>query len=215
MFEAYQPESLPVRAPQLCSGCPHCDTYQAVVEAAGDKTKPFFFSDIGCYSLAALPPYNAVDACVEMGASIGMAIGAAKAGAHPVIATIGDSTFIHSGMSALIGAVHDDLNMTVVILDNALVAMTGGQEVFATGEDLLRILRGLGVCDEHLVQLKPLPAAHHDNVEAIRKEIAHRGLSVIVAQRACIHAKRRNRDDQRAGSTEPGLTLCAITPRDD
>ena len=129
-----------------------------------------------------------------MGASIGMAIGAAKAGAHPVVATIGDSTFIHSGMSALIGAVHDDLNMTVVILDNALVAMTGGQEVFATGDDLIRIIRGLGVPEDRIRRLKPVPDAHQENMEMIRREIEHRGLSVIVAQRACVYAKRRAKE---------------------
>lgn len=190
-LETAPAERVPSRPPQLCGGCPHCDSYNAVVEAAGTQAKPFFFSDIGCYTLAALPPYNAVDTCLDMGASIGMAIGAARAGAHPVIATIGDSTFIHSGMSALVEAVRDDLNLTVVILDNALVAMTGGQEVFATGDDLLRILRGLGVQEEHLVTLRPLATTHRNNVEIIRREIEHHGLSVIVAQRACIHAKRK------------------------
>ncbi|NOT01988.1 MAG: indolepyruvate ferredoxin oxidoreductase [Phycisphaerales bacterium] len=189
---------IPGRPPQLCQGCPHCDTYGAVVEAAqgAGAGQPYFFSDIGCYSLAALPPYNAIDSCVDMGASISMAIGAAKAGAHPVVATIGDSTFVHSGMTGLIGAVHDDLNMTVVILDNALVAMTGGQEVFATGPDLIRIIRGLGVRPEHLVELDPVPTAHPRNVELIRREIGHRGLSVVVTQRACIHAKRKGQRDE-------------------
>jgi indolepyruvate ferredoxin oxidoreductase alpha subunit len=188
---------VPARPPQLCQGCPHCDSYRAVVEAAGAQggARPYFFSDIGCYTLAALPPYNAVDTCVDMGASISMAIGAAKAGAHPVVATIGDSTFIHSGMSSLIGAVHDDLNMTVVLLDNALVAMTGGQEVFATGDDLIRIIRGLGVGVDRIVRLNPLPSAHEANVELMRREIDRHGLSVIVAQRPCIHAKRRAQDE--------------------
>jgi indolepyruvate ferredoxin oxidoreductase alpha subunit len=162
-----------------------------VVEAASDGERPYFFGDIGCYTLAAFPPYNAIDACVDMGASIGMAIGAAKAGAHPVIATIGDSTFIHSGMSALIGAARQNANMTVVILDNALVAMTGGQEVLATGEDLIRVIRGLGVDEKHIVQLRPVPGSHAENVERIRREIQHRGLSVVVTQRVCVHAKRR------------------------
>ncbi|MHC5108394.1 MAG: thiamine pyrophosphate-dependent enzyme [Planctomycetota bacterium] len=182
---------IPTRPPQLCSGCPHCDSYQAVVEAADGNTRPFYFSDIGCYTLAAFPPYKAIDTCVDMGASIGMAIGAAKAGAHPVVATLGDSTFIHSGMSALIGAAHDDINITVVILDNAIVAMTGGQEVFATGDDLIRVIEGLGVARDHIVRLNPVPGSHKENVSLIQKEIAHRGVSVIVAHRACIHTKRR------------------------
>lgn len=182
---------LPGRPPQLCQGCPHCDTYGSIVEAAGVDVRPFFFSDIGCYTLAALPPYNAIDTCVDMGASIGMAIGAARAGAHPVVATIGDSTFIHSGMTALLEAAHDDLNMTVVILDNALVAMTGGQEVFATGDDLMRIIRGLGVNEDHLIRIEPTAKSAAENLEILRREIEHRGLSVVVAARPCIHAKRR------------------------
>jgi indolepyruvate ferredoxin oxidoreductase alpha subunit len=181
---------LPARPPQLCQGCPHCDTYGRLLAALDSDTRPFLFGDIGCYTLAALPPYNAVDTCVDMGASIGMAIGAARAGAHPVIATIGDSTFIHSGMTALIEAVHDDLNMTVVILDNAIVAMTGGQEVFATGDDLIRIVRGLGVNEEHLVRIEPTPKNAEANLRLMQREIGHRGLSVIVAARPCIHAKR-------------------------
>lgn len=196
---------LPDRPPQLCSGCPHCDTFHAVIEAASQGAEPFRFSDIGCYTLAALPPYNAVDTCVEMGASIGMAIGAAKAGAHPVIAIIGDSTFVHSGLSSVVEAAHENVNMTLCILDNALVAMTGGQEVFATGEDLIRILRGLGVDERHLVRLDPVPAAHQKNVERVRRELEHRGLSVIVSHRACIHAKRRAGEATRP----PAITLAA------
>ncbi len=185
-------EDLPGRPPQLCSGCPHCDSFQAVVDAIGPQTKPFFFSDIGCYTLGALPPYNAVDTCVDMGASISMAIGAAKGGAHPVVATIGDSTFLHSGLSSLVEAAKLDVNITVVILDNALVAMTGGQQPFATGDSLLDIVRGLGVDEQHLLYIKPLSGKHRENVEAIRREIDHRGLSVVVACRPCIHAKRRS-----------------------
>ena len=86
-----------------------------------DDLDPVLFSDIGCYTLGALPPYNAVQSCVDMGSSIAMAHGAAKAGAHPVICTIGDSTFTHSGMTPLIGAAHEDADMTVIILDNATV----------------------------------------------------------------------------------------------
>jgi len=199
-------EKIPSRPPQLCTGCPHCDTYSVIVEAAGTSVRPFFFSDIGCYSLAALPPYNAIDTCVDMGASISMAVGAAKAGAHPVVSTIGDSTFIHSGMSSLIAAAHDDLNMTVVILDNALVAMTGGQEVFATGEDLIKIVYGLGVPEEHIVRLKPVESAHEENLSLIRREIEHRGLSVIVSQRACIHAKRRAKEVPLRAPVEHALS---------
>lgn len=195
---------LPGRPPQLCQGCPHCDTYRAVVEAARDGTRPFLFGDIGCYTLAALPPYDAIDTCVDMGASIGMAIGAAKAGAHPVIATIGDSTFVHSGMNALIAAAREDANITVVILDNALVAMTGGQDVFATGEGMIRLIKGLGVSEEQITMLNPVPSALEENAAQLRQAIEHRGLSVVIAQRACIHAKRRA-EPVMVATTESGV----------
>ena len=146
-----QHTELPGRPPALCNGCPHCDTFKAIVEAVEPESQPILFSDIGCYTLGALPPYNAVHSCVDMGASISMALGAAKTGAHPVLCTIGDSTFTHSGMTPLIGAAHADANMTVIILDNSTVAMTGGQEAFVTGDAFLTLLKGLKVNEEHLV----------------------------------------------------------------
>lgn len=181
------------RPPQLCTGCPHADSFKAIVEATAGDADPILFSDIGCYTLGVMPPYRAVHACVDMGASIAMAHGAARAGAHPVICTIGDSTFGHSGMTGLIGAARDDADMTVFILDNATVAMTGTQESFTCGERLLEVLRGLGVKDEHLHVIEPLPSKHRDNVELIRREVRHRGLSVIVPTRPCIHVKRKAR----------------------
>jgi len=194
-------EDLPGRPPQLCQGCPHCDTFRALMAAVGEEARPLLLGDIGCYTLGAYPPYNAVHSCVDMGASIGMASGAARAGAHPVLCTIGDSTFIHSGMTPLIGAAREDANITVIILDNGTVAMTGGQEVFATGEDLLRVIRGLGVDERHLIRIEPLPKHHERNTEIIRREINHRGLSVIVACRPCIQVKRRV--VQRQVDTQP------------
>jgi len=191
---------LPARPPALCSGCPHCDTFKAVVEAAGADRKPILFSDIGCYTLGALPPYNAVHSCVDMGASISMALGAAKAGVHPVLCTIGDSTFTHSGMTPLIGAAHADADMTVIILDNATVGMTGGQEVFVSGEGFVRLLEGLGVDESHIVMFEPTKKNHAQAVELLRREIDHRGLSVILACRPCIHVKRKAAGSHEAAS---------------
>jgi len=182
---------LPSRPPRLCEGCPHCDTFRALVEAVEKEASPLLLSDIGCYTLGALPPYNAVHTCVDMGASISMALGAAKAGAHPVVCTIGDSTFTHSGMTGLIGAAHEDANMTVIILDNAITAMTGGQDILASGDDLMALLKGLGVKEEHLIKMQPMPKYHAENVELLRREINHRGLSVVVAYRACIQSTRK------------------------
>ena len=181
---------LPGRPPKLCDGCPHCDTFAAILEATEGQNR-VLFSDIGCYTLGALPPYNAVQSCVDMGASISMALGAAKSGAHPVVCTIGDSTFCHSGMTPLLGAAHADANMTVVILDNATVGMTGGQEVFVTGDDFVTLLAGLGVPKERIVQIDPVRKEHDKNVELFKREINHKGISVILASRVCIQAARK------------------------
>lgn len=177
------------RPPQFCKGCPHAYSFGAIVDATAQFDHPLMFSDIGCYALGLMPPFRAVHACVDMGASIGMAHGAARAGAHPVICTIGDSTFGHSGMTGLLGAVQHDANITVLVLDNGTTAMTGAQDSFATGETLMEILRGLGVKD--LYECDPLPKNHGANVEIIRNAIAHQGLSVVVARRPCIHIKAR------------------------
>lgn len=175
------------RPPQLCKGCPHGDSFNALIDATAGYDHPILFSDIGCYTLAVMPPYRAVHSCVDMGASIGMAHGASIAGAHPCVATIGDSTFAHSGMQPLLGAIHADANITVIILDNATTAMTGTQESMATGEELVAMLRGLGVKDLHVIE--PLRKNHADSVAAIKAAIEHPGLSVIVSRRACIYWK--------------------------
>ena len=178
-------EDLPKRPPRLCQGCPHCDTFQAMLDAT-EEGKRVFFSDIGCYTLGALPPYNAVDSCVDMGASISMALGAAKAGMHPVLCTIGDSTFTHSGLSPLLGAAAEDANMTVLILDNATVGMTGGQETFITGDPLVDLIRGMGVKEDQIVVFEPLPKNAEQSVSIIKKAIDHKGLTVLIARRACV-----------------------------
>jgi len=187
-------EDLAARPPQLCRGCPHADSFKAIVEATSGYDHPVLFSDIGCYTLGVAPPYRAVHSCVDMGASIAMAHGASQAGIRPVICTIGDSTFSHSGMTGLIGAARSDADMTVFILDNATVAMTGAQESFTTGERLLAVVRGLGVSDDHVHVIEPLPKTHRDNVDLIKREIEHRGLSVVIPTRACIHLKGKSRE---------------------
>jgi indolepyruvate ferredoxin oxidoreductase alpha subunit len=177
---------LVTRAPSLCDGCPHIDTFKAIRAILDENPGARVFSDIGCYTLAAYPPYQACHSVVDMGASISMAMGAAAAGMHPVIATIGDSTFVHSGMTPLVGAAKQNLNMTVFILDNSTVAMTGGQESMAGGERILAIVKGLGVSPEHIHTITPHRKNHQANVELIRREIGYRGLSVIIPTRECI-----------------------------
>ncbi len=182
---------LPGRPPRLCDGCPHIDSYNIISELLGENPGARVFGDIGCYTLAALPPYQAAHSCVDMGASISMAMGAAEAGLRPAIATIGDSTFVHSGMTPLIGAAKRNLPMTVFILDNSTVAMTGGQDTMASGEDIVRIVKGLGVDPAHVHRLEVHRKNRERNTDIIRKEIAYDGLSVIIAARECIVAAKK------------------------
>jgi len=202
--EVHEPQGdLPGRPPGLCDGCPHADTFAAMLEATTSDNRPILFSDIGCYTLGALPPYNVVHSCVDMGSSISMALGAAKAGAHPVLCTIGDSTFTHSGMTPLLGAAHEDANITVVLLDNSTVGMTGGQDVFITGDRFVELLKGLGVQEEHIVRIQPMKKYHEENVKRLRREIDHRGLSVILACRPCIHTMKKLAKAQQARAAAP------------
>ncbi len=184
---------LAARPPQLCLGCPHADTFKALNAVLKTTSGSNVFSDIGCYTLGALPPYNAVQTCVCMGASLGMAKGASDVGLHPAVAVIGDSTFAHSGITPLLEAAGADANMTVIILDNATVAMTGGQPSYGSGDRLLSIIRGLGVDGDHLRTIEPLPKHHEKNVAIIKEEIEHPGLSVIVAVRECVQEARKRR----------------------
>ncbi|MBU0618127.1 MAG: indolepyruvate ferredoxin oxidoreductase [Planctomycetes bacterium] len=190
---------LPGRPPSLCKGCPHTDTFKAMLDATKAYKRTVLFSDIGCYTLGCMPPFEAVHSCVDMGASISMAHGAAQAGVHPVLCTIGDSTFTHSGMTGLIGAAKSDANMTVFILDNATVAMTGGQPTMAAGEELIELLKGLGVKEDHLHVIEPLAKHHEQNVAVISEELKHQGLSVIVARRPCIQIKKPKKAEPKEG----------------
>ncbi len=114
------------RPPALCKGCGHHDTYKALNEVMDEYGKGRVFSDIGCYTLGALPPYNSIYSCVDMGASVTMAKGAADAGLFPSIAVIGDSTFTHSGITGLLDAVNEQSNIVLIIGDNESISMTGG-----------------------------------------------------------------------------------------
>jgi indolepyruvate ferredoxin oxidoreductase alpha subunit len=190
-----QASGLPLanRPPQLCVGCPHTDTYKALNEALAGRAGSNVFSDIGCYTLGALPPHNAIHTCVCMGASIGMARGASDVGLHPAVSVIGDSTFAHSGITPLLSAAAANSDMTVIILDNATTAMTGGQPTYGSGERLLRLVESLGVPKEHIRTIEPLPKNHDRNVQVLKDEIDHHGLSVVVAVRECVQEQRKKR----------------------
>jgi len=185
------PGGLPGRPPQLCAGCPHTDTYNALRDALSGYSESIVTSDIGCYTLGALPPHNIIETCVCMGASIGMAKGAAEAGFYPVVAAIGDSTFLHSGITPLVDASVSDVNMTVIIMDNNTVAMTGGQQTVIPSEKLRKLIEGIGVDPEHIREIIPLEKNRRINTQILREEIEHRGLSVILAVRECVEIRRR------------------------
>jgi indolepyruvate ferredoxin oxidoreductase alpha subunit len=188
---AQKPLDLPGRPPQLCQGCSHADTYVALKEVLRDYAKAQVFSDIGCYTLGALAPYNSIKTCVDMGASVSMAAGAAHAGLHPSIAMIGDSTFGHSGMTSLLDAAYQNVRMLVIIGDNATTGMTGGQLSMTTGERLIEVLKGLGVAPEHIRVVEPIRKNHEELVRILKEEIEHDGLSVLIASRICIQEARK------------------------
>ncbi|MDO9510713.1 MAG: thiamine pyrophosphate-dependent enzyme [Bacteroidales bacterium] len=179
------PEIVVGRPPSLCRGCSHYDSYTALNEALEAYSKGRVFSDIGCYTLGALAPLEAINSCVDMGASIPMAKGAADAGLVPAIAVIGDSTFTHSGMTGLLDAIIENTPITVVILDNSTTGMTGGQPSAAYGR-IPAICKGLGVAEEHIRILKPLKKYHAENVAIFKEEIEYQGISVIIPTRECI-----------------------------
>lgn len=192
------PEIVKARPPALCQGCPHIDTYKAINEAVKDVYGDgHVFSDIGCYTLGALPPYQAINSCVDMGASISMAKGAADAGFFPSCAVIGDSTFTHSGITPLLDAIIEKSNIVVFILDNSTTAMTGGQTSHAMNR-LESICLGLGVEREHLHIINPLPRNHGEFVEVIEKELAYSGVSVIIPTRECIQTLRKKAKADKA-----------------
>jgi indolepyruvate ferredoxin oxidoreductase, alpha subunit len=180
-----QPSIVKPRPPELCPGCPHIDSYNALNEALKDLEPGRVFSDIGCYTLGALEPFNAINSCVDMGASITMAKGAADAGLFPSVAVIGDSTFTHSGMTGLLDAIIEDSPITVMIVDNETTGMTGGQASAARGR-LEDICAGLGVPREHIRVIEPHRKNHEANVKAVKEELYHRGVSVVIERRECI-----------------------------
>ena len=186
---AYAEEPLFPRPPVLCPGCPHRGIFTVL-----KKLKVPVTGDIGCYTLAALDPLTSMDSCICMGASIGSAIGIAKANGteKSVVAAIGDSTFLHSGITGLLDATYNRANITVVILDNRTTAMTGGQHHPGTGTtlmgeetfqvDLVQLCRAVGVADIHVVDPYDLAASR----AAFEKSFEHNGPSVVITNRPCV-----------------------------
>ncbi len=189
-----KPEVLVGRPPQLCQGCGHRDLYEALQEVMQNDypTSHRIFSDIGCYTLGALPPFRSIHTCVDMGASITMAKGASDAGLFPAVAVLGDSTFTHSGITGLLDAVNAESNITVIILDNETTAMTGGQDSAGTGK-IEDICRGVGVAADHIRVFEPLRKNYNEMMQVIREEVASPGVSVIIPRRECIQTLKRKK----------------------
>lgn len=179
------PEIVSPRPPALCLGCPHADSYLSLNEAMKEFGSGHVFSDIGCYTLGFMKPFGAINTCVDMGASITMAKGAADAGLYPAVAVIGDSTFSHSGMTGLLDCVYENANVMIVILDNSTTGMTGGQDYTGFGK-LEEICLGLGVAPEHIRVVTPLKLNWDEMVKVYKEELAYEGVSVVIPRRECI-----------------------------
>jgi indolepyruvate ferredoxin oxidoreductase alpha subunit len=184
-------DAVPVpRPPVLCPGCPHWGSF-AVLK----KLNLIIMGDIGCYTLAAGPPLGAMDYCVCMGASVAGLHGFLKARpdyADKVVAVIGDSTFWHSGLTGLLNIVYNQTPATVVIVDNAITAMTGHQPVPGTGMtlmgeeapvvDLEAVCRGIGV--KRVVTVDPKDQKVLE--DALVAELAAPEPSVVICRRGCV-----------------------------
>jgi indolepyruvate ferredoxin oxidoreductase, alpha subunit len=180
---------IPGRPPNLCAGCPHRATFYAVRQVLGDDA--IYPTDIGCYTLGFLPPLNMADFLICMGSSVSTGSGFARATGRKVVSFIGDSTFFHSGIPGLINAVHNNHNMTLIVVDNGTTAMTGHQP--HPGVDMARlgfphirlsienVVKGLGV--KHIVTVNPLKSKKL--METIKEAVDFEGVSVIISQEMC------------------------------
>jgi len=216
--ELFKPLELPMRPPNMCAGCPHRGIFYGL-----SKMKDVFVSgDIGCYTLGFLPPLSAIDACVCMGASITVAHGMAKAlgenGTGKVVAVLGDSTFMHSGITGLLNAVYNGSYASVIILDNRTTAMTGHQPNPASGKgihgdvapqlDLEKLCQALGVPRVVVVNPHDVEATR----EVLKEEIASPDLSVIISRAPCVllpeEARRKKPVYYTKTENCTGCTLC-------
>jgi len=189
--ELMAPVEMPMRPPNMCPGCPHRATFHAL-----SKLDVFVSGDIGCYTLGFLPPLSAMDSCVCMGASIGVAHGLTKAMGgdqyKKTVAVIGDSTFLHTGINSLANMVYNKSHATVLILDNRITAMTGQQQNPASGEtlmgeaahaiDLEQLCRAVGV--EHVRTVNP----HNlrDTRTVLKEELERDATSVVICRAPCV-----------------------------
>ena len=188
-------EVIPVRPPVMCAGCPHRGTFYVL-----KKLGLVVSGDIGCYTLGAVKPLEAVDSTICMGASVSAAFGMAKARGKEfnkkLVSVIGDSTFIHSGITGLIDMVYNKGSNTVIILDNSITGMTGHQDNPTTGKtirgedtkqvDLIKLGQAIGI--EHIVVADPFDVKNFEKV--VKEEVERDDVSLIIAQRPCALLKK-------------------------
>jgi indolepyruvate ferredoxin oxidoreductase, alpha subunit len=200
---------LPMRPPVLCPGCPHRGLFYALKKVRATVT-----GDIGCYTLSVLPPLEMMDTCICMGGSIGVGQGLVRTvdskTAERVVAVLGDSTFVHSGIPSLVNAVYNQANLTVIIADNGTTAMTGQQDHPGTGKtlqgtaapqlDFAALARAVGV--QHVVTVDPLDVKVTE--AAVREALAHKGPAVVITRRPCVFVDR----DQYGDAVEVDTEIC-------
>ena len=214
-------EGLPVRPPAMCPGCPHRGTYH-VINKLGLRVT----GDIGCYTLGALPPVSAMDTCVCMGASIGVAMGMEKARgkdfAKKTVAIIGDSTFMHTGINGLIDVVYNQGNTTVMIVDNRTTGMTGHQNNPTNGKDIAgqeapmidfeNLVKAIGIEYVHTVD----PFNSNKLETALQGALDFDGPAVIVAKRPCVLLDKKFRrpplNERQASVLNPEKALSIGCP---
>lgn len=188
-------DKMPGRPPNMCPGCPHRGVFYAL-----NQLKAYVTGDIGCYTLGFMPPLSAMDTCVCMGASIGMATGVTKVVADEekkkVVAVIGDSTFLHTGMNGLMDMVYNNSPATLIILDNSITAMTGRQDNPASGFTLMDdpahainiplLCKALGVKNIRIIN----PLDLEETGRVIAEEMERPEPSVIITNKPCVLIKR-------------------------
>jgi len=205
-------QTIPPRPPNLCPGCPH----RALFYALG-KTKAFVSGDIGCYTLSYMKPLSAMDSCICMGASIGIAHGMSKAlgpkGKGKVVGVIGDSTFIHSGITTLLNTAYNRSDAVIIIADNRTTAMTGMQEHPATGYtlqgektrelDFAALGKVLGIDSVEVID----PLQFKNTADVLKRELAKDGPSLIISRSPCVLLMSKKADRAKPFFTDPDLCI--------
>ncbi|MBE9546421.1 MAG: indolepyruvate ferredoxin oxidoreductase subunit alpha [Proteobacteria bacterium] len=209
--------NIPPRPPNLCPGCPHRGLFYVL-----GKLEAFVTGDIGCYTLSFMKPLEGLDSCICMGASIGMAHGMSKAlkdkGKGKIVGVIGDSTFVHSGITPLLNMAYNKSDAVIVICDNRTTAMTGMQEHPATGFtlqgeetkslDINTLASTLGIDSVRVIDPYDIKSTR----AVMKEELSRDGSSVVISKRACVLLRRHQADEMKPLRVDPekctGCKLC-------